>query len=140
MKKINKNDLKVNVTDVTSLNDTGIVPDAERLNVLNQMAVSDAETNPTCVGHTIDENETCVNCGSDALCHTAAAGCQETVQADTCNVTASHAVLCCIIETDKSDCCIEIPSKVNCLDTDICVKTLDNCVETVDQCISEPID
>ena len=114
MKKINKYDLKVNLTDVTSLNDTGIVPDAERLNVLNQMAVSDAETNPTCVGHTIDENETCVNCGSDALCHTAAA--------------------------DKSDCCIDIPSKVNCLDTDICVKTLYNCVETVDQCIFEPID
>ena len=93
MKKINKNDLKVNVTDVTSLNDTGIVPDAERIIVLNQMAVSDAETYPTC-----------------------------------------------IIETDKSDCCIDIPSKVNCLDTDICVKTLDNCVETVDQCIFEPID
>lgn len=43
--------------------------------------------------------------------------------------------VCGALKTDKSDCCIEIPSIAVCIDTVNCAKTMD-CVESVDVCIA----
>lgn len=178
MKKINKKDLEVKTWTVTALNGTRVKSDDTKTDdtVNDYVCNTDYDTKedticnrdttahktlneklcgytlvegaPTCVGHTMGENETCVNCGSGTLCYTAAEGCVETVEADTCDVTVSKGVLCCDIPTDKSDCCLERPSKDVCPLTDDCNDTTDmlckvsgtdclntvDCVDSVDMC------
>ena len=125
MKKIDKKDLELNVQNIYSLNTASDGTGEE----------TKQQGKTTCVDYTLGnaEHKTCNNCGTDnTVCQTANAGCIETVGQPGCQQSD---VVCGALKTDKSDCCIEIPSIAVCIDTVNCAKTMD-CVESVDVCIA----
>lgn len=146
MKKISEKDLIINPETVAQLNSTKSTSNAtENQTKYNPTCINHTKKEgfPTCFGHTIGENETCNDCNSD-VCQTADDDCEQTLAADTCNITISQGNVCCNAETEKSNCCA-FPTSVdvcqytinNCLTNDNCGAITNDCQASIQICINE---